>query len=229
MNGQNANMNVGRGERIASAIGGGFLAYYALRRRNWAALPMTMAGAALVTRGATGHSRVYDRMHINTAHPQPIEFVRSVTVNKPPAEVYRFWRSLKNLPRFMRHLESVTEIDERRSHWAARAPITGQRVEWDAEILEDRPNSIIRWRSLAGSDVDNEGRVVFAPAPGGRGTEVHVVLRYKPASGASAAIVRLLSGISEQYLKEEIRRFKSVIEAGEAPTTEGQSSGRRAA
>lgn len=229
MNGQNVNTNVGRGERIASALGGGVLAYYALRRRNWAALPLSVAGAAFVTRGATGHSRVYERMHINTSQPQPLEFVRSVTVNRPPAEVYRFWRQLKNLPRFMRHLESVAEIDERRSHWTARTPITGQRVEWDAEILEDRPDDIIRWRSLAGSDLDNEGRVLFAPAPGGRGTEVHVTLRYKPASGAGAAIARLLAGISEQYLKEEIRRFKSVIEAGEAPTIEGQSSGRRAA
>ena len=140
---------------------------------------------------------------------------RSITVNRSPEEVYRFWRDFENLPRFMAHLEAVQVLDERRSRWVAKAP-AGSKAEWDAEIVEDVPNQRIVWRSLAGSEVPNEGSVRFVPAPGGRGTEVHVELRYRPPGGRFAATVAKLFGEEPgQQVAGDLRRFKQVMELGE--------------
>jgi uncharacterized membrane protein len=84
----------------------------------------------------------------------------------------------------MSHLESVAVVDDKRSHWVAKAPaIAGGKVEWDAEIINDEPNALIAWRSLENADVDNAGSVRFVPAPGDRGTEVKVVIDYIPPAG----------------------------------------------
>jgi uncharacterized membrane protein len=140
---------------------------------------------------------------------------RDITIAKPPEEVYRFWRNFENLPRFMEHLESVQILDERRSHWRAKAP-AGAGVEWDAEIIEDRPNELIVWRSLDGADVPNTGSVRFVPAPGGRGTEVNVELRYDPPGGKLGATVAKLFGEEPgQQVDGDLRRLKQVLETGE--------------
>ncbi|HEY9232970.1 MAG TPA: SRPBCC family protein [Blastocatellia bacterium] len=141
--------------------------------------------------------------------------VNTVTINRAPEEVYRFWRDFQNLPRFMSHLESVQVTDEQRSHWMAKAP-AGTSVEWDAEIIEDRPNRLIAWRSLEGADVDNSGTVRFDRAPGNRGTEVRVEVEYNPPIGAlGAAIAKLFGEAPEQQIKGDLRRLKQVLEAGE--------------
>jgi uncharacterized membrane protein len=140
---------------------------------------------------------------------------KSITVNKSPEELYRFWRDLRNLPRFMRHIESVQTTGDRRSHWVARLPV-GTRVEWDAEIAEDRPNEMIAWRSLPGAGLENFGSVRFERAPGGRGTVVRVEMQYKPPGGMIGATVANLFGKApELKLQEDLRRLKQVIEVGE--------------
>jgi uncharacterized membrane protein len=156
----------------------------------------------------------------------PIRVKKSITINRPPEEVYRFWRELQNLPRFMYHLEAVQKVDEKRSHWIAKGP-AGRKVEWDAQIIEERPNELIVWRSLPGSDVDNSGSVRFERAPGGRGTVVGVELQYRPPVGAMGATVAKLFGEEPgQQVEEDLRRLKQVMEAGEILTTEGQPAGR---
>lgn len=141
--------------------------------------------------------------------------VKSITINRPPEEVYRFWRNFENLPRFMSHLESVEVKDEKRSRWTANAP-AGMKVEWDAEIVEDRPDHLIVWRSLKGADVENSGSVRFALAPGGRGTEVKVAILYNPPGGAvGASIAKLFGEEPEQQIKSDLRRLKQVLETGE--------------
>jgi uncharacterized membrane protein len=140
---------------------------------------------------------------------------RSITVGRPAAEVYAFWRRLENLPRFMRHLESVTVTGERTSHWVATAP-AGKTVEWDAEIVEERENELLSWRSLEGADVFNEGTVTFHDAPGGRGTEVHVDLRYDPPGGKlGSKLAMLFREEPGQQVQDDLRRFKQVMEVGE--------------
>ena len=139
---------------------------------------------------------------------------KAITVKRPPDEVYRFWRDFRNLPRFMNHLESVEATDDRRSHWKAKAP-AGMSVAWDAEIVEDRPDERIAWRSVPGSQVDNAGSVRFVPA-GDRGTEVHVELRYSPPGGLVGAAIAWLFGESpDQQIYHDLRAFKQVMETGD--------------
>ncbi len=141
--------------------------------------------------------------------------VRSTTIRQPVAEVYAFWRDFQNLPRFMAHLESVETTGDRRSHWVARAP-AGRTVEWDAETLEDRPNELIAWRSLDGASVPNSGQVRFRSAPGGRGTEIVVELRYDPPAGKLGMLVAKLFGEEPgQQVESDLRRLKQVLETGE--------------
>ncbi len=164
-------------------------------------------------------------MTVNAASVQGTEVVRTVTVNVPRAAVYAFWRDFENLPRFMKHLESVTVLDSRRSHWIAKAP-AGTSVEWNAEITSDEPDSRIAWRSVGESDVDNSGSVRFGDAPGGRGTEVQVSLAYDAPAGAFGKLIAKMFGEEpEQQIREDMSRFKCLIESGELATIEGQPTG----
>ncbi|TDC81053.1 SRPBCC family protein [Micromonospora sp. KC606] len=148
-----------------------------------------------------------------------------VTVNRPASEAYRFWRDLENLPGFMAHLESVRVDDLRRSRWTARGP-AGQSVSWDAEIVEDRPNELIAWRSLPGAPVPNAGRVRFVPAPGDRGTEVRVELGYAPPAGRlGRAVAKLFGEEPEQQVRDDLRRFKQVLETGEVVRSDASPEG----
>jgi uncharacterized membrane protein len=144
-----------------------------------------------------------------------IEVTESITIKRPRHEVYGFWHNFENLPRFMAHLESVQVLDDRRSHWKAKAP-AGTTVEWDAETIEDRPNELIAWRSLPEADVPNSGLVRFKDAPGNRGTEVQVELRYQPPGGKLGSLLAKLFGEEpQQQVKGDLRRFKQVMETGE--------------
>ena len=149
------------------------------------------------------------------AHDGIIRTKRSITVRRPVAEVYAFWHDFENLPRFMRHLESVTTTGDRRSHWVAKAP-AGQSVEWDAVTTEDRENELIAWQSVEDADVYNAGSVRFMPAPGDRGTEVRVTLEYKPPLGKLGSKVAMLFREEPgQQVQDSLRHFKQVMETGE--------------
>lgn len=140
---------------------------------------------------------------------------KSVTINKSPEELYKFWRNFENLPQFMNHLESVQVLDDGRSHWVAKGP-AGTTIEWDAEITEDIPNELIAWRSLEGADVENSGSVRFERAPVDRGTIVRVEIEYSPPAGAlGAAVAKLFGEEPEQQMKGDLHRFKQVMEIGE--------------
>lgn len=152
-----------------------------------------------------------------------VRIERVTTINKPVHEVYEFWRQFQNFPRFMRHIESVEVLGDRRSRWRAKAP-AGRTVEWEAEILEDRQDEWIAWRSLPGSQIENSGSVRFAPAPGGRGTEVRVQLQYSPPAGRFGRGIAWLFGEEpEQQIHEDLRRFKQLMETGEIPLSDGPS------
>jgi len=140
---------------------------------------------------------------------------KSLVINHSPEELYRFWHNFENLPRFMYHLESVQPTGDRRSHWVVKGP-AGTMVEWDAEITEDRPNELIAWRSLEGSDVNNQGVVRFERAPGNRGTIVRVEIEYNPPGGIiGATIAKLFGKEPGQQVQDDLRRFKQLIETGE--------------
>ena len=220
-------VNVGRRERWISAVAAAAVAAYGLRRRRGRQILLPIAGA-LIGRAVSGRCAVNRMLGRNTAWDDapsgPVSSVRrgegvrvdeSIVLNRPRWEVYRFWRNLENLPRFMDHLEDVAMLDERRSHWTAKGP-AGSRVEWDAEIHNEIPNELIAWRSLEGSEVDNAGSVRFLPTENGD-TEVRVVLRYDPPAGKlGAAVARLFGEDPSRQVADDLRRLKQVVEAGEA-------------
>jgi uncharacterized membrane protein len=216
-------VNVGKTERLVSGVAGAAVIALALRRKRLRGLLFPLGGS-LLSRAVTGRCPVNRALGRNTAkgeraspvvRGQGIKVDRTITVNRPREEVYHFWRQLENLPRFMDHLESVTVLDEDRSHWVAKAP-AGTKVEWDASIQDEIENELIAWRSLPGSDIDHTGSVHFIPA--GDGTEVRVVLRYDPPAGkVGAAVAKLLGEEPELQIEEDLRRFKQVVEAVEAP------------
>ncbi|GIV97737.1 MAG: hypothetical protein KatS3mg057_2394 [Herpetosiphonaceae bacterium] len=156
-----------------------------------------------------------------------IEVRTAVTINRSPHDVYSAWRALENIPRFMRHIESISQAGERRSHWVARGP-AGLRLSWDAEIVADQEGELIAWRSLPGADVENHGLVRFKPAPGDRGTEVHALIRYRlPGGVLGQALGNVFNQGAGRLIQGDLRRFKQLMEAGEISTTEGQPSGRQ--
>lgn len=221
-------INVGEAERWLSVIGGGALLVHGLRR-SFGSLILAVGGGMLIYRGVTGHCPAYQSFGLNTASSEGASVVveAAVTVNKPVTEVYRFYRNLENHPRFVTHLQSVQTIDSNRSHWVAKAPLQ-KSVEWDAEITEERENEVLSWHSLPGADVTNAGTVRFRELPGERGTEVHVSLEYHPPGGVvGAALAKLFNTITTQRLREDLRHFKQLLEAGEQPTLSEQPAGRQ--
>ena len=163
-----------------------------------------------------------------SAGESDLELHAAVTVARSPQEVYDFWRGLERLPSFMDHLEQVEWVGEGRTRWTAKAPVKGT-VTWEAELVEDRPGEVLAWRSLPGADVDNSGSVRFTPAPGGRGTEVRVSLRYAvPLGRAGALLARLAGEEPHQQVEDDLRRFKQVMETGEVVRSSGTPAGTRA-
>lgn len=230
--------NVGTIERWLSGLAGGALAAYGVWRRDWLGAGLALLGGTFIFRGTTGHDYVYQAMGVNTSNSTPdnaatsvphnegVKVVHVVTIDKSPEELYRFWRNFENLPRFMQHLQSVSVIDAIHSHWVANAP-AGQSVEWNAEILNDRPNQLIAWRSVGDSQIGNAGSVHFTSAPGNRGTEVKVVLEYDPPAGRLGSLLAKLFGEEpDQQVREDLRHFKEIMESGEIPTTQGQPAAR---
>ncbi|WP_241191392.1 SRPBCC family protein [Deinococcus psychrotolerans] len=149
----------------------------------------------------------------------------AVTVNKNAAELYDVWRDLDKLPNLMSHLQSVVVLSEKRSRWTVKAPLGS--VSWEAEITADEPGKRLAWASLPGSSIDNSGEILFRPAPGGRGSEVVVRLKYRAPLGTAGVVAARIAGQEPaQQLRDDLMRFKREQELGFAPTTQGQSSGR---
>jgi uncharacterized membrane protein len=156
-----------------------------------------------------------------------IAVTQTVTINSTPDELYHFWKNLENLPLFMEHLECVSEVNDRVSHWVAKAP-AGTSVEWDAEIVDDQPDRSIGWRTLPDSQVTHEGMVSFEPASGGRGTIVRVEMLYVPPAGKVGVwIARMFGEEPALQVADDLRRLKQLLETGEVATTLGQPSGKR--
>lgn len=222
-------INVGEKERILSVAAGGALLLKALSRLRFLSLPLAATGGYLLYRGMTGKDFLYETLGVERAGKggkDGIEVERSLTVYKPRPEVYQYWRNFENLPAFMKHLERVETLEGNRSRWTARGPMD-LKVDWEAEIYEERENELISWRSLPGSQVENSGTVRFVDAPGGQGTEVHVHLKYHPPGGSASAVVAKLFGKEPGIqVLDDLRRFKEIMETGEAATVTGQTSGR---
>jgi uncharacterized membrane protein len=222
--------NVGTRERWFSAAAGATLiavgATRGSRRGAWVAL----AAAPLAYRGLRGRCPAYSALGITTAATaddtrealsgrRGISVRDAVRLERPVEEVYAFWRQLRNLPWFMSHLERVDDLGGNRSRWVARGP-AGTRVEWEAEIINEIPDALLAWRSLEGSDVVSAGSVHFDRVRGGSSTQVTVNLQYAPPAGRLGMAASALFGREpSQTIREDLRRFKQLLEAGEVPRT----------
>jgi len=203
-------------QRWGALLGGGAMAVYGVTRRSPMGFALAGAGGVLAYLGATS-----DR------GPREFSAESNLLLNTSPQEAYRFWHNFENFPRFMRHLASVQVTGDRRSHWVAYGPL-GHRIEWDTEIIDEREPEFIAWRSLPGSEVEVDGTVSFRPAPANRGTELTVTVDYRPPAGAMGKAFAKLMGRDPGFMmRQDMRRFKALIETGEVPTTEGQTHGPR--
>lgn len=214
-----AKVNVHPVERYASMMLGGVLLFRSIRRDS-------LGGAALAVvllcRGISGHCYLYQMFGIATNKERgekalngAVEVVRAITVEKPANEVYRFWHEPERLSQVMKDFVEITPIGENRTHWQVRAPFK-RRIEWDTQVVEDRPGEILRWKSLDGGAL-SEGWVSFQPAPRDWGTETTLHLRFNPLG---KRVVRRLGIALPVFAEKALRRSKSLVETGEIPTLE---------
>ena len=209
-------INVGQTERWVSMAAGTALAIYGLTRESLSGKAVLSAlGGYLFYRGQTGHDPLYHAMGINTSAGAKagVSIEKTITINRSPEEVYRFWHNFENLPRFMEHLESVKVLDERRSHWVASVP-GGLNFEWDAEMTEDIANERISWQSLPNAEVSNQGTVEFRRVPGG--TRLSFKASYLLPGIEGGATSKMFQYFSEKQLERELNQFKNLIESREA-------------
>ncbi len=220
-------------ERLACGLGGLAMTAWGLRRRGPLGLAGAGLGALFMAHGLTGRPSVtaavlptpYERS-VARSHGwrSAAATVQAVTIACPREEVYRFWRSFANLPRFIRHVRRIDILDEKRSHWVVAAPL-GRTVEWNAVVTEERPDELIAWESEEGADIRNTGRVELRDAPNGRGTEVRAIIVYEPPAGQlGRAVARLLGREPALQTREDLRRLKQILETGEVATPASRRS-----
>lgn len=226
-------VNVGQVERWASMFGGGFLAGAGLKKGGLGGAVMGLAGAILLHRGATGHCNVYGALGIDTAaggtaaparqpaatrvdtHEGGVRVEASITVNRMAEELYAYWRDFSQAPSFMDRIISVRVLDERTSHWTAEGP-RGRTWEWTSEVTDDVPGRRIAWRTLPGSDLPNSGSVEFTPGRPGETTVRHTLQFDPPGGVVGQAIASAFHDVPEKMVHDDLRRFKTLMEAGMA-------------
>jgi uncharacterized membrane protein len=209
-------VNVGDKERMISALAGAASIFYGLARRDKQGLGLAALGSYLVYRGVSGHCLTYQTLGVNTTseRTEGILVDKSITIDVQPDKLYKFWVDFENLPQFMDHLEAVWMIGDHRYRWVAKAP-AGMSVEWDADIIEERPGELVAWRSLQGSEIANEGSVRFEPADHGLATTVHVSLKYYPPAGKVGAwIAKMLGEEPGDQIEADLQHLKEIMESG---------------
>jgi len=209
--------NVGRNERIASAVAGLLLGFYASRRRT--AFPLLVPASYLVWRGATGYCYFNAITGRNTREGTiPFVFKKTITISRDRSDVYYYWRNLENLPNIMKHVHKVRKLQDKKYHWEA---IFGdKKFKWNAQITEEIPDQKISWESLESADVSNSGTVEFFDAPNNRGTELHVTINYLPSETESGKIIAgILNPIFRKLVKKDLNEFRRKLEKGEISVT----------
>lgn len=210
-------INVAWPERMISSTFGALMISSAVR--NLVSHPLKsftkgLVGGYLLYRGLSGNCPLYAQMgKIKTIrHASSVNIRTTLTVNRPRYQVYAFWRNLENLPRFMKHLASVKEIDSTHSHWEAIIPGNLGRIKWNAIIVKEEPGTLLGWQSVPDSTINNAGKVEFRDVEEG-GTELRVVICYRaPAGDLGAGIAKIFNPIFDKIIRDDISSFKNYIE-----------------
>ena len=229
--------NVVGPEKWISIIGGGVLATYGMKRGGLRGVAASLIGANLIARGVTGHSPgkraiLPSGTEKAIAKQEGWTFAapvsRAVSINKPPEEVYAFFRDFNNLPSFMTDIARIDVIDDKRSHWVVKAP-AGRTVEWDSTVTEEDVGERFAYQSEEGGDINNKGVLEFRPGAGGKGTALHVTLVFEPPFGvAGRAIAALFMKDPAIQLRENLVRLKMLLETGEIATSKAPDASPRA-
>jgi uncharacterized membrane protein len=225
-----ARVNQEQLEKMASVVLGGALLTLGLQRRSIGGTVMALASSGLLYRGLRGlrHlSPIHREQREEGAQTEAPSVARSITIGKSADELYRLWCEPRNLSQIMGHFAELSGEDAEHTHWRVSAPL-GQDLEWDTRVVENRPGELLRWESVEGAPLPNQGSVRFHPAPGNWGTEVTLHLRFHPPGGAiGEAMMRRLLTVPGQLAYRALRRFKSLAETGEIPTLECNPSARQ--
>lgn len=227
-NGHTARHNVGKADRVISALLGAQTLLRIGKWHGWGKAAAATSGIMLITRAATGHSKVYEALGVSSAslaEGAGINLDASVTIMRPRDELFEFWRDVTNLPLVMRHLVSVDDMGGGVTHWVARGP-RGMTVEWDAQLINEEYGEMLAWQSLPDSEIEHAGSVQFHDA-GGEGTEVLLRMRYQPSKWRATAfgVAKFLAPVAQAEVAEDLRRLKHVMETGIDMTAEGQPTG----
>lgn len=208
--------NIDQGERGVSLLAGTYLLFKGLGtlpKHPLLGIVGAAAAGMLLYRGATGVCPVYKKLGKDTTDPEAVNITETVIVNAPRDLVYKFWRDLSNLPKFMAHLKSVETISENESHWVANTPGDIVGLSWNAEITREEEGSYIGWQSLEGSMIDNAGKVEFSDTLNGLGTELLVEINYFPPAGSvGRGLAALFNGVFEKMIRNDIQSFKTYAE-----------------
>lgn len=230
--------NVGAVERIVSVTAGGLLIAPMIKKRSLGSAVGAICGADLIWRGVTGRSPAYRALGVNTAiankpgsqvSETAPHVTQSITIGKPPEELYAFWHEPENMSRIMPDFVKVSFTADGVSHWKMNGP--GKQVfEWESRQETEDSGRKLSWQSLPGTELPNHGSVEFHPAPNSLGTEVTLRMQFDPQMGRlGAQLARVLHTIPRAIAGQTLRRFKSVMETGEIPTLEHNPSARRTA
>ena len=210
-------VNVGENERMISAIAGGALAVYGLRRGSLGGLLLAGLGAALGYRGISGHCAMYEKLGIDAGGARRsvgnlgVKIDREIVVNAPPERLYGIWRNFENLPRLLSHVERVEVLSPTRSRWTLKPPVS---VSWEAELINDKINELIAWRTTGNEWVEHAGSVSFERV-GDSATRVHVALQYDPPGGRIGhAVASLFAEDAGSQIEHDLMDFKRAVEEG---------------
>jgi uncharacterized membrane protein len=210
-------VNVGENERMISAIAGGALALYGLRRGSLGGLLVAGLGAALGYRGITGHCALYEQLGIDAGSADRnvgnlgVKIDREIVVTATPDRLYGIWRNFENLPRLLSHVEQVEVLSPTRSRWTLKAPTV---VSWEAELINDKINELIAWRTVGNQWVNHAGSVTFEPIAAGS-TRLYVSLQYDPPGGRIGhAVASLFAEDAGSQVERDLVNFKRAVEEG---------------
>lgn len=210
---QNLEVNLSSTERLVSAVSGTLMLYNSLAKKD-KNYPRSILSAFLIFRGISGHCPAY-KIAGKTVTPEKPAIVNikvDLSIDKPLYFVYQFWRNLENLPLFMKHLESVTVLDDEISEWKARIPGDLGNLTWKAAITKEVVNREIRWRSFSDAKIHNVGKVEFREN-GSFGTNMKVLISYQvPFGKPLETVANVLNPIFENMIEQDVRRFKHYIE-----------------
>jgi uncharacterized membrane protein len=209
-------VNVGKTERAIMIAAGAYLLYRVLKKNDKSKIAEGITAGTMLFRGISGYCPAYDAIdRAGILKTGNISITASLTINKGVADVYAAWRDLESLPKFMTHIDSVTETDPYKSEWKAKIPGGfGATVSWKAEILMDEPNQILSWHSLPESGIHNAGKVRFTPT-GAETTDIDVTISYHAPLGKAGEIAgKLLTPVFEKMIESDIANFKEYVETG---------------